>query len=90
MTPMSSVDQVREQILTLQTQLLTAHPQLPVLLSIIHKQLIADPEIITLVSEEECGITVSGLKRQTQTEVSVKALSSSKKGGLKALGIGDL
>lgn len=86
---MTPVDQVREQILSLQAQLLSAHPQMPVLLSTIHKQLKADPEIVTLLSEEECGIIVSGLKRQTQTEVSVKALSSKSK-ALKSLGVGDL
>lgn len=58
-----------EKVTALQAALLSAHPTLPVLLRNIHTQLRADPEITTLLSEDEIGIIVNGLKRQTQVEL---------------------
>lgn len=69
-----------EKVTALQNALLTLHPTLPVLLRTIHNQLRADPELVTTLSEEEIGIIVNGLKRQTQTELvtaPVKASSAS-------------
>lgn len=47
----------------------TKHPTMPVLLMQIHKQLTADPEIVTLLNEEGIGIIVKGLEIQTKTEL---------------------
>lgn len=76
---MSPIEQVQEKILTLQQQLLTSHPQLPTLLRDIHKQLKEDGEIVTLLTPEEIGILVSGLKVQTQTVIATKTAGSKKK-----------
>ena len=66
------------KISSLQDALLSAHPTMPVLLQQIHKQLKADPDNVTLLSEEDIGILVSGLKRQTATEISAAASKAKK------------
>lgn len=63
----------------LQNALLTLHPTMPVLLREIHNHLKKDPEIVTLMTEDEIGVVVNGLKRQTTTEI-VTSISKSSKG----------
>jgi hypothetical protein len=45
------------------------HPTMPVLLMQIHKQLRADPELVTTLEEDAIGIIVKGLQIQTKTEL---------------------
>jgi hypothetical protein len=66
---MTPVEQLKEKVLTLQTAILEAHPTMPVLLREIHQNLKADQEIVTLLSDEEIGIIVQGLMKQTQTVI---------------------
>jgi pyocin large subunit-like protein len=66
---MTPIDQLREKVLTLQNALLTAHPSMPVLLREIHQNLKADEELVTLLTEEEIGVIVNGLQKQTQTTI---------------------
>jgi len=66
---MSPIEQLREKVGTLQTALLEAHPTMPVLLREIHQNLKQDEEIVTLLSEEEIGIIVQGLMKQTNTVI---------------------
>jgi len=81
---------VKEQIASLQSALLSAHPTMPVLLREIHKVLKADPEVVTLLNEEEIGVIVNGLSKQTQTTIAT-SISSAKKGkSIKSIGIADL
>lgn len=54
------------------------HPTMPVLLMQIHKQLKADPEIVTLLSEEAIGVIVKGLQIQTKTELVSTVVKQSK------------
>lgn len=61
--------EIKEKIAALQEALLSSHPSLPVLLRTIHTQLRKDPEIVTLPGDEEIGIIVNCLKRQTQVEL---------------------
>jgi len=70
------------KLASLQEAILAAHPTLPILLQQIHKQLKTDPAIVTLLSEEDIGIIVSGLKQQTKTEIAASSLK--KKVSLKA------
>lgn len=86
---MTPAEQLKESVLNLQEALLTAHPQMPTLLRQIHAQLKADPTNVTLLSEEEIGVVVSGLKKQTQTTIAT-SLSKSKTKSIKSIGIGDL
>lgn len=79
---------IRMKIAELQECILAAHPRMPTLLREIHTVLKSDPENVTLLSEEDIGIIVSGLKIQTKTEITAKALS--KKTTLKNTQLADL
>lgn len=54
------------------------HPTMPVLLMQIHKQLRADPELVTTLDEDSIGIIVRGLQIQTKTELVSVAVKESK------------
>jgi len=70
--------EIQMKIAELQEALLSAHPTMPLLLREIHKKLQADPAQVTLLSEEEISVIVSGLKLQTNVELaSEKSKSSS-------------
>lgn len=81
---------VREQIASLQEALLSAHPTMPILLREIHKTLKADPEVVTLLSEEEIGVVVNGLSKQTQTTIATSLATGKKGKSIKSIGISDL
>ena len=70
---------VQEKLASLEVALLERLPEMPTLLRDIHKQLKKDPEMVTLLSEEECAILVEGLKRQTNTAISTSALKTKTK-----------
>lgn len=84
--------ELKEKVAQLQEQLLSQHPQLPVLLRTIHKQLREDHELVTTLDDEEIGIIVSGLKRQTNTEITTTVVKSASKksSGKKSVSIDDL
>lgn len=86
---MTPQEQLKEQIYTLQSKLLESSPDMPVLLRTIHTQLRADAELVTTLSEEEIGILVTGLKKQTATEISTTALKVKGK-SLKQMSLYDL
>jgi hypothetical protein len=71
--------EVREKLAQLEAALLDATPNMPLLLRDIHKTLKADPDVVTILSEEECSILVRGLKKQTQTEIAIGAVKTKKK-----------
>ena len=90
---MLSAEQIHMKLAEVQSMLVNAHPTMPILLSEIHKSLKADPENITLLSEEGIGVLVSGLKKQTGIEISAsilksKSVASTRK--LKSVGVDDL
>lgn len=88
---MNPAQQVQEKIAQLSTALLEAHPRIPVLLKEIHTHLRTDPEIVTLLKEEEIQVVVNGLKKQTNTEIATAILkSSSSKKSLKNITVSDL
>lgn len=84
---LSSADDVKEKIAQLQEHLLSAHPLIPTLLRTIHTQLKADPEIVTLLEEEETRTIVNGLQHVTK----IKLIESTKpkKKALKSLDVDD-
>ena len=71
--------EVREKLAQLEDALLNATPNMPTLLRDIHRNLKADPEIVTILTEEECSVLVRGLKKQTNTEIATSAVKSGKK-----------
>lgn len=83
-----TADSIAMRIADLSELILKAHPRLPMLLHDIHKVLKNDPENVTLLSEEQIGIIVSGLKLQTKTVITAAALG--KKSTLKNTTLSDL
>lgn len=75
---------LKEKIAQLTDLILTAHPTLPVLLRQIHTQLRKDPELVTLLEEEEIGFIVNGLKKQTNTEIMTTVIKSATTAKLKS------
>lgn len=61
--------EVKEAITALQQRILEQHPEMPVLLRKIHTVLKQDPEVVTLLEDEEIGTIISGLKIQTNTVI---------------------
>ena len=65
--------QLQQKFGELEQAILARHPTLPVLLREIHTALRAQPENVTLASEEEIAIVVQGLKIQTGVEFAAAA-----------------
>ncbi len=63
------LDQIKMNIAELEQALLAANPEMPTLLQKIHTKLRADPDIVTLLDEEEIGVIVNGLKSVTNTTI---------------------
>ena len=81
--------EVRNKLCELETRLLESQPNMATLLRDIHKQLGADPELVTQLTEEECNILVRGLVKQTGTEIAATALKKNTK-AVKSIGLTDL
>lgn len=79
MQPNNQAFEVQEKLAKLEAKLVEGTPNIATLLRDIHRQLKADPDIVTLLSEEECSILVRGLKKQTATEIVTTAKSKPKK-----------
>lgn len=86
---MTPAEQLKESILSLQTQILESNPLMPALLRTIHTQIRADPALVTTLAEEDIATLVSGLKKQTMTDIAT-AMVKSKVKSVKSIGIGDL
>lgn len=76
------------QIAELDQLIKAAHPRMPMLLRDIHTILKSDPDNVTLLSEEDIGVIVSGLKLQTKTVITAAALG--KKVSLKNTQLADI
>lgn len=87
---MDIATQIKEKIQALQDALLSQHPTMPTLLQEIHKNLKANPDTVTLLTEQEICTIVSGLKKQTQTEIVTAALKSPTKKSIKNMTVADL
>ena len=81
---------VKEQIANLQQRLLSAHPEMPLLLRKIHTTLRSDPEIVTLLEDEEIGVIIEGLKQQTNTVIATSVATKKSGKSLKSIGVSDL
>lgn len=76
---------LKEKVEDLRDAILSKHPRMPTLLREIHTTLRAQPENVTLMSDEEIAVLVSGLKIQTQTEFSASMVKESKGAGSKTV-----
>ena len=82
--------EVQEKLASLEAALLAGTPDMPVLLRDIHRSLKQDPDVVTLLSEEECSILVRGLKKQTATEIATKKIKSGGKKAMSKMTVSDL
>lgn len=84
--------ELQNKVLELKELILSKHPRMPTLLREIHTTLLAQPENVTLATEEEIQIVVSGLKIQTGVEFVSASLTpkgtKSTNDRIKKLGLG--
>ncbi len=71
--------EIQSTIQELEAALLSAHPEMPVLLRKIHSKLKEDPELVTLLSEEEIAQVINGLKVQTNVQLTAPKKPASEK-----------
>jgi len=91
MTEMSTqAYEIKEKLAELEAALLASTPDMPLLLQRIHKQLKADPDLVTILSDEEAGILVRGLKKHTSTVITAAAVKAKPKKSLKQMTLADL
>lgn len=83
--------QVQERIAQLSQALLSLHPQMPTLLRDIHTTLRANPDVVTLLTDQEIGVLVSSLKKQTGVAITTSAASKKpSSAALKKITVDDL
>lgn len=82
--------EVKNKLAELEESLLASTPNMPSLLRDIHRNLSRDPELVTLLTDEECSILVRGLKKQTNTEIATTAVKKAKTKSSKQLTLADL
>jgi len=75
-----SGSELYDKVIELQTSLLDRHPRMPGLLREIHTALRAQPENVTLLSEDQISVIVNGLKVQTGVEFAAAATKGTAKG----------
>ena len=82
--------QVREKLAQLQEALLASTPNMPELLREIHRELKADPDVVTILTEPECAILVQGLMKQTSIAIATSMVKKKPKKSLKSMTLADL
>ena len=82
--------EIQEKLARLEEQLLAATPEMPTLLRDIHTSLKKDPDVVTLLSDEECSILVRGLLKQTQTTITTSVLKAPRKKAMSKMTTADL
>lgn len=87
---MNAAEQIKENIAKLEEALLASNPLMPGMLRTIHTALRNDPENVTTLSDEEVGVIVRGLMKQTQTVIAAEVAASKPKKALKNLDLMDL
>lgn len=88
MTATNQAFEIQEKLARLEESLKASTPGIATLLRDIHSHLKKDPDVVTLLSEEECNILVQGLKKQTSTEIATSALKSGKKKAMNKMQVG--
>ncbi len=85
---MQNLDNITEALDELKQMLLECHPQMPVLLQKIHKQLASDPAQVTLLTTEQVHSLIQALEIQTNTIL--EEVSAPKKRAKKTITADDL
>jgi len=81
---------IKEKLASLEEALNKQLPGMPTLLRDIHRSLKADPDIVTILTEEECCILVKGLEKQTSTVITTAAINKKPKKALSKMTVDDL
>jgi hypothetical protein len=81
---------IKEKLAALETALLEQLPTMRTLLQDIHRSIRLDPDLVTLLSEEDCAIVVQGLMKQTGAVIATSALKAPKKKALSRMTVADL
>jgi len=79
--PIEERNEIFSKLAELEQALISLHPSMPILLQKIHKQLKADPAIVTIMGEDDIAILFRALETHTNTklmEVNVKKLPKKK------------
>jgi hypothetical protein len=85
-----TVFQIQEKLAALEIKLNESVPNISILLKEIYTILKKDPDVVTILSNEECSILVRGLKKQTNTEISSSILKNGTKKSLSKITLTDL
>jgi hypothetical protein len=89
--PLSNAEQIIARIGDLQQLLQTANPGYESQLHMIHRALMADPDVIHILTPEQIGVIVQGLSKKKNVVIATKeAKNKGGKGGLKNIGLSDL
>jgi len=70
--------EIKSKLDSLQAALLSAHPEMPNLLREVRNTLKAQPEQVTLMTEDEIAIVVAGLEKQTNSHLAASASKPTK------------
>lgn len=82
---------VKEKMAELEEALETALPNFPIILRDIHNSLRSDPDIVTLLSEEEIAVIVRGLEAHAGIEIApIKAKSATSRAKKAPISAADL
>lgn len=83
---------IKTKLDELSQMLLSQNPGLPTLLRDIHRTLKAQPDQVTLMSEDEIRVVVQGLEKQTGSYLAASAVkpTAAKKAALKNVTAADL
>ena len=87
---MNLQEQLSSKIQEIDTTLNQSLPGLAGLLRTIHTQLKKDPDIVTLLSDEDCSILVRGLKEHTKIELACASMKGAPRKALSKTTVADL
>jgi len=90
MTQTDQAYQIKEKLARLEEMLLSKAPNMKELLRDIHRQLKADPDNVTVLSNEECAILVRGLERQTSASIAETVVKKAPKKAMNKMTVSDL
>lgn len=82
--------EVLEKLVSLEEALKANTPNIATLLRDIHAKLKADPDVVTILSEEQVAVIVKGLQKQTSTTIAATALKKAKNKSTKSITVDDL
>ena len=81
---------VREAIADISSKLAEGHPQIPLLLRKVHSALKADPDVVTILTDEERAVVIKGLEFQTKTKLIEVSTPAPRKKALKSMTVDDI